>query len=357
MHVIVIGAGIMGSACAHALARDGHAVSLIDAGHAGASAASFGWINASFHLGPEHHALRAHSMSAWRRLDGALSLGIDWAGCLCWENQGAALDAQARDLRAHGYPLEMVEARALRQALPMLKSVPERALLFAGEGAMDASAVAARLRAHEGLRCYHGVTVQEIVTSGGRVRGVRTDAGFLGADHVLVAAGNGARALVEKLGVALPMLARPGLILRTARLDQRLGRILVGPFGELRQDRAGRLHLPISVSHQSDDSEAIEGAAGDLADEALDRLKAHFDLPGLEWERVMLGWRPVPEDGLPVIGRAGPEGLSLAVMHSGVTLAAGVAEGLAREIAGQGEAAAFAPFRARRFAAGGISAG
>lgn len=36
----------------------------------------------------------------------------------------------------------------------------------------------------------------------------------------------------------------------------------------------------------------------------------------------MLANRLVPQDGLPVIGTAGPEGLFVVVMHSGVTLAA-----------------------------------
>ncbi|HHS94707.1 MAG TPA: FAD-binding oxidoreductase, partial [Rhodobacterales bacterium] len=170
-------------------------------------------------------------------------------------------------------------------------------------------------------------------------------------DKVVVAAGTGAPALLAPLGLALPLLARPGLLLRTHPVAARLGRILAGPFGALRQDREGRLHLPLSVGHQSDDASRIEGDAGALADAALARLGRHLDLPGLAWERVMLGWRPVPADGLPVLGRAGPEGLYLAVMHSGVTLAAGVAEGMTREIMGQGTAQGFAPFSPDRFSA------
>jgi glycine/D-amino acid oxidase-like deaminating enzyme len=41
-------------------------------------------------------------------------------------------------------------------------------------------------------------------------------------------------------------------------------------------------------------------------------------------------------------------GLSLAVMHSGVTLAAGVAEALSAEVTGQGESAILAGFRPER---------
>ena len=44
----------------------------------------------------------------------------------------------------------------------------------------------------------------------------------------------------------------------------------------------------------------------------------------LELEQVTVGMRPMPEDGMPVVGFA-PDlpGLYLATMHSGITLAAG----------------------------------
>ena len=50
MKVIVVGAGIVGASIAYHLAAAGAAVTVLDAGAvgAGASAKSFGWINASF---------------------------------------------------------------------------------------------------------------------------------------------------------------------------------------------------------------------------------------------------------------------------------------------------------------------
>ncbi len=350
MRVIIIGAGIVGAALAFALGRQGAEVLVIAKGPGPATAASFGWAGASFHLGPAHFALRRESLAAWHRFEAEGAPGLDWQGCLSWEFEGAALDAQASELAALGYPVEPVDAAGLRATLPFLKQVPDKALSFPAEGAMDAGAMAAGLLARAGARLFQGLTVRAIDAPGGQLRGVETDGGYFGADRVVVAAGTGAPALLAPLGVKLPLLPRPGLILRTAPVAPRLGGILVGPFGELRQDREGHLHLPVATSHQSDDAEAIDGAAEALAAAALARLGAHFDLPGLACEQVSLGWRPVPEDGLPVLGPAGPDGLWLAGMHSGVTLAAGVAEGLAREIAGQGEEPLFAPFRPQRFA-------
>ena len=46
-----------------------------------------------------------------------------------------------------------------------------------------------------------------------------------------------------------------------------------------------------------------------------------------------MGWRPIPQDGLPIVGfLPGIGGLYVSVMHSGVTLAAAVGRFAAAEI-------------------------
>ncbi|EXK24579.1 hypothetical protein FOMG_18700 [Fusarium oxysporum f. sp. melonis 26406] len=52
----------------------------------------------------------------------------------------------------------------------------------------------------------------------------------------------------------------------------------------------------------------------------------------LEFGHYTVGVRPDPEDGYPILGSTGLEGLDLAVMHSGVTNAALVGELLAKKI-------------------------
>jgi D-hydroxyproline dehydrogenase subunit beta len=54
---------------------------------------------------------------------------------------------------------------------------------------------------------------------------------------------------------------------------------------------------------------------------------------------------------LPVVGQVMP-GLTLAVMHSGVTLAPLIAECVAAEVRGQGDDPQLAPFRLARFTGG-----
>ncbi|MFZ1681636.1 MAG: FAD-binding oxidoreductase, partial [Rhizobiaceae bacterium] len=71
----------------------------------------------------------------------------------------------------------------------------------------------------------------------------------------------------------------------------------------------------------------------------------------LRLAQVTIAERPTPGDGLPVIGRPpGVDGLTLAVMHSGVTLAPAVGLFLGRELLDADEEPLMAPFRPSRFA-------
>src|SRR5690606_18438725 len=87
------------------------------------------------------------------------------------------------------------------------------------------------------------------------------------------------------------------------------------------------------------------------ADDLLARAAYYF--PALKGARAIaqpVGYRPMPADGLPVIGapRAAP-GLYAAMMHSGVTLAPLVGELVALEIAEGASVDWLAPYRPERF--------
>lgn len=351
LKIVVVGAGVIGAAIAFNLSRCGHEVTVIEAATpgAGASGRSFGWINASFHLSGPHYRLRAEGMAAHRRL-GALLPGCPtrWPGAIWYEEQGEGLERFAAGLTALGYRVNRLTGAELAARLPALAAPPAEALEFPDEGAVDPAELARALLAASGARLWRGVPVTGLLTQGGAVTGVETTGGPLAADAVVMAAGTGAPALVEPLGVRLPMLPRPGLMLTTRPLPPVLPQILVTPEGEIRQDEAGRLLMPTAASHQGDTTERLAGLAGDHADRALARLAALFPALRPQWADVALGWRPVPGDGLPVIGQARP-GLWLAVMHSGVTLAAVAGEAVAAAIGGAAPDPLLAPFAPGRF--------
>lgn len=357
MHVIVVGAGIIGALTAYQLVRTGAKVTVIEAGQpaSAASGASFGWINASFFLDKDHFALRAAAMEAHRRLGKDLkSTATVWQGCLCWEEQGAAFDAQHTALTELGYTVREVD-RASFAALEPQITAPDRALCFEREGAVDLNRLchdALNAATSLGARIVAGIAATGIAQRAGRVTGIRWSGGVIPADRVLLATGVKTQELLAGVDVDLPMLDRPGLILRTHPLPPLLSHILVAPGQELRQDRAGRLLAPTAASHQSDETEKISENPISLADAAADRV-GHLIGRDVLWEQVTLAHRPVPADGRPVIGSGGPDGLYVTTMHSGATLAPLAAEIAACEVLGtplsNEMAALVAPYRPERF--------
>jgi glycine/D-amino acid oxidase-like deaminating enzyme len=143
------------------------------------------------------------------------------------------------------------------------------------------------------------------------------------------------------------MLPRPGVICRSAPVARLMHHVLVSPAGEIRQDATGRIVMPAAAAHQSDTAETVADLPAALAAAALER--ARIWLPALpDWAEVTLAERPVPGDGLPVIGAVG-QGAYVAVLHSGVTLAAITGELAAQEILTGTPAALLAPYRPARF--------
>ncbi|SLN17310.1 NAD(P)/FAD-dependent oxidoreductase [Pseudooctadecabacter jejudonensis] len=352
MRVCIIGAGIIGACVARHLARKGIDVTVLDAGGASASAASFGWINASFFANPAHHALRAEGLAAWGRLrDAVPNVPIKVCGAVSWEAQGAALDQMAADLTDLGYDHEVWGGKMLRAAEPDVLADPERTLVFPQEMAADSAGVARAVLEASGARVVRGVRALGILGADA-VTGVDTSLGRIAADHVVVAAGTGAEAVLATCGVRLPMLTRPGVLVRTTPVEARIGRILVTDHGEVRQLPCGRLLASAVANHQGDEADTVVETPDEIATRVLEWLSPLVRGGVSGWDQVRLGYRPMPADGLPVIGAAGPKGLHVAVMHSGVTLAAVVGEILAAQITGQAtnaQAHLVAPFDAGRF--------
>lgn len=345
MKIAIIGGGIIGAALARHLNRAGADVTVFDTGP-GATQASFGWVNASFFLNEDHFRLRAEGLAAWRRLGGHVS----WSGCLCWEETGEAFDAQRDQLVRLGYDLQEVGQGEFAALEPQI-SAPPRALRFMQEGIAPPAAANSALL--DGVRRISGVRVLGIASRNDKVTGLQTAQGDMSVDRVVVAAGIGSPVILDTVGVALPMLSRPGLMLRTAAVPPVMRHILVTPGQEVRQDAGGHIWAPTAANHQSDDAAQITERPDLLADAALERLQRLLPQQQLAWDHVMLAQRPMPQDGLPVFGACGPEGMFVAVMHSGITLAAITAELLGPQILGtplsNAQSALAAPYSIDRF--------
>lgn len=352
---LIIGTGITGAAIAYQLARRGEDVAILSTHSEGglASAASFGWLNASFFLTRPHYHLRHEGLAAHRRLCEALpGLPTTWQGCLWYEATGDAQEETASDLAALGYRVDRLTRADIAARLPGLGPVPDAALFFPEEGVADPAQLARALIAASGATVTRA-TVQAVTHDAGRVTGVQTDLGPIPATRVILATGTGTPALLSPFGHTLPMLQRPGLMIATNPLPPICPVILATPEQEVRQDTEGRLHAPASAGHQSDHAEVL-GAFPVVVNATLQRLRTLFPGHEIHFARQAMAMRPVPGDGLPVVGQVGPEGLWLAVMHSGATLAPVVAELLADEITGDAASPFLEGFRPSRFSSSAI---
>ncbi|CAK7215469.1 hypothetical protein SBRCBS47491_002492 [Sporothrix bragantina] len=376
-HVIVIGAGIIGASIAWHLAALGARVTVIatENGLGGtATPNSFAWINANRGNARHYYELRRRSMALWRSLSDetngvpGLAALVRWTGTIQWNQPSEELDKFVEEHTSWGYNVSRIDNTALAKKEPSLhgSALPSAgwAVETPDEGSVE-PALAAQLlleqaKAAYGTRVIVG-TVASLTVSEGRVTGIVTDDGtVLKADHVVVAAGLGSVSLCASAGIDLPVYGRPGLLAHSKPISDRrlLNGIVLSAGPHVRQTVAG--HLVVGADFAG-------GGGGNLTDPdeqkqagmaLLDEAKKLFhpeDEHLIELDFVTVGERPQPRDGLPIIDAEILPGLALAVMHSGVTLAAIVGDLLAKEIVGGEVDEALKAFSIKRFGGNGIN--
>lgn len=232
MRILVVGAGILGTALADRLTRPGAGgrarprdeVTVVEAREpgAGTSGTSYAWLNANDPGDPAYHRFRTAALAAWRDL--AAGFGAPaWyrpAGCTTWAADGDArsrLGDRVARLAGLGYAAELIDAGRLRALEPHVRA-PRGALIahYRDEGYVHggsaARALARRARAL-GAGFVTGHRAVALTTEGERVTGVRLDDGRdLDADLTVCAAGRHAPALLATAGVTLALVdpSEPG---------------------------------------------------------------------------------------------------------------------------------------------------
>ncbi|MEM1306342.1 MAG: FAD-binding oxidoreductase [Pseudomonadota bacterium] len=359
--VIVVGAGIIGSAFAMELAEAGANVTLVDrSGPAsGATSKSFAWINAHETANADYAALRQASIARYRAFDPRLqdAMGMVWRGTLNCHGDAAALETEAAALTSMGHAARIIGANAIADLEPALTARPDAGLYCENEGAVDPAAATrafARCAAEAGARIIYGCDVTALTMVSDRVTGIATTFGQLTADTVVLAGGAGTRALAQTVGVDIPMSNRFGVLLRTLPLQRFIERVVLLDGLDVRQERDGTVIAApdfsgAPVAGGGETAAAIDPSA--IATELRARLREWFSCPATPHVDVTtFGERPVPADGLPAIGRVPDrEGLFVAVMHSGITLAPIVGLLGAREVLDDVDSDRLAPYRLDRF--------
>jgi glycine/D-amino acid oxidase-like deaminating enzyme len=258
------------------------------------------------------------------------------------------------------------EAAALEPSLRLPASVAEVAW-FPGEGYLLTEPLVSQLAERAVQRGATLLTgepgrVTGLGTAGGAVRAVRTAAGqVIPADAVVCCAGRWVPDLAALAGAACPVplvpwaapgAAAPGLVVQAGPVTPPgPARMVHAPRVYLRPHTGGLVHLEApdaAVDLHTPETE-LRRWAGELLRRAR-RVVGGLDGAGVAGYRVCV--RPMPADGRSIVGwLPGAGGLYVAVTHSGVTLAAHLAELITAELTGGTVPAQLAPYRPGRFTA------
>jgi glycine/D-amino acid oxidase-like deaminating enzyme len=333
---IVVGAGIVGSACAEELARAGCAVTVVEAAFpcAGATGAAMGHV-VVMDDSPAQLALTALSRALWAERAPSLPPGVERErrGTL-WVAAGAEemahVRAKAALYAAHGLAADVLDAGALAEAEPSLRRglagglrVPDDCVLYPPAAALGL------LESARG----HGATLQRAPAEAVLPRRVRCGGRWLEADAVVVAAGGRSPDLLP----GLPVAPRRGHLVITERCPG-LVRHQVIELGYLHSAHTMTAESVAFNVQPRATGQVLVGSSRELVgwDDAVNRplvarmLRRAFDyMPRLAAQpalRTWVGFRPATPDGLPLVGRW-EDGLFVATGHEGLGVTTAPATG------------------------------
>lgn len=359
--VIVIGAGIVGAACAHELARSGVQVLVLDGGFGGATGAGMGHLVLMDDT-PAEFALTRASLELWNEWVPRLPADCDFTRCgTLWvaadEEEMQAASERAQRLRAHGVSCELLGARQLADTEPMLRAGLAGALEVTGDAVVYAPN-AARWMVTKGSPNVSFETAEVTAIDGREVH--TADGRSFSAGAVVLAAGTRAAGFLP----GLPIRPKKGHLAITDRYPGLVRHQLVelgyiksahhspGPSVAFNVQPRPTGQLLIGSSREFDNVDPSVDLAmlAKMLRQAMDYLPGLRDLNVI---RTWTGFRAATPDGLPIIG-AHPrvDGLWLAIGHEGlgVTTAPGTASLLAALIAGSTPPFDPGPYSPARFA-------
>ena len=360
---IVIGGGLVGSAIAWGLAREGLRCVLLDEGDIAfrASRGNFGlvWAQSKGFGAPHYQRWTRYSANAWPELARELAeavgadVGLHQPGglhlCLSDQEMADRAERMAQMAREAGnqmpFHYRMVEAPELREMLPGLGPSVVGASFTPYDGHVDP------------LRLLHALHRAFVQAGGVYVPNARVEKHFpaprdfaveaagrrFAAPRLVLAAGLGNAAMAPAYGLSAPVRPQQGQVLVTERTRP----IFTMPTTSVRQTVQGSLLLGDSVAEVGYDITQKPAVMAEIARRAV------LSFPFIARLNIVRAWsalRIMPQDGVAIYDQSEQlPGAYTANCHSGVTLAGAHARLLAPMIAAGALDPMLEPFSARRF--------
>ena len=362
----MIGAGLIGLACSWRARKRGLSVLVVDradAAGAGTSGVAAGMLapvtEADF---GEEGPLGVNMLARERWPDFAAELEEVTGLPTGYRDSGALVVAADRDdaealhrlhdfQRSLGLGSEWLTPSRCRSLEPGLSPRIAGGILAPQDGSADPRATV-RALAGAAEEVELGARVQAIEHEGGAVTGVRTSAGTIGCERVVIAAGPWSAALAP-LGEGPPVRPVKGQILelRTrGAAPEPFERLLRTPRCYLVSRGDGRVVLGATVEEQGFDTAVTADGVFRLLEAAWEVLP---EVGELELTGARAGLRPATPDNAPIVGAGELDGLIWATGHwrNGVLLAPLTADAVASLLAGEAPPDELDALSPRRFAA------
>ena len=366
--IIIVGAGIVGAACAAECARNRLKVLVLDRGPIGGGTTGAGMGHIVVMDDSEaQFALTAYSRTLWRERVAELPGDVEYESCgTLWL---AADDEEMAEVRRkeklygeRGVRVEVLDEGGVAQAEPNLRPGMAGGLLVQDDGVLYPPC-AARFLLEEAMR--HGAELKTGVT----VRELLPDGGVALADGSRIFAGlsvNATGPWSPELSESLPVRKRKGHLVIT---DRHTGfvRHQIVELGYLKSAhshntssvafniqprKTGQVLIGSSRQFDAEDTSVEQPILDRMLNRAFEYMPALGQLSAL---RVWTGHRAATPDKLPVIGPTAENGrIWLATGHEGlgITTSLGTGRLLADMLLNRASEIPVAPYSPARFANG-----
>lgn len=362
--VVIIGAGIVGAACADKLTAEGLKVCVIDGpgSHSPATSAGMGHIVVMDDTEAQLQ-LTKYSQALWNELSDELPQEAEFSRCgTIWIAAGEDELEEAEKKRGlyseHGIEAVLLDESSLLEAEPGLRKGLAGAVLVPGDSVVyqpAASEFLLRRAVSKGAKLVRN-TVISTITDGAAEdwSGERFE-----ADALVIAAGNESGLLPELSGKIRP---RKGHLVITERLRETVSHQLIelgytrsahGSSEEsvafnIQPRKTGQLLIGSSRQYGAENGSVDIEVVRKMMARAIEYYPA---AGGAYATRIWTGFRPATEDGLPYIGKIpGCDRTYAATGHEGlgITTSLGTASLIADELLGRNSAIPRGPYSPSR---------
>jgi len=367
--VVIIGAGIVGSACAAECANEGLTVAIVEAGIIGGGATAAGMGHLTVMDDSEaQFALTRYSQQLWDQMSDALPREVEHDACgTIWvavdDEEMAEVRRKEKFFAERGVKTEILDAQSLAEAEPNLRPGLAGGLRVPGDSVIYPPCAAqyfVNQSRKKGAKLFLGAPVDKIESSGVRLH----DGNTISAGLVVNSAGSSSPSLTHGLEVK----KRKGHLVITDRYPNFVRHQLV-ELGYLKSAHSmtaesvafnvqprqtGQLLIGSSRQFGVDDSHVDNAIVTRMLERAVEYLPNLGKLSSL---RAWTGFRAATPDKLPLIGpHAEHERLYLATGHEGlgITTSLATAKLLVDQIVNRESAIPVTPYLPARMARGAV---